>query len=131
MLAYRYWPVAIGLMALGQGWLPPAIKRTPQGSEARRQGIALHYVLVASYYWPLVLTPATWLLAIGSRLLLFNVILNTAANIPAFHAGDTALADKLLQRVATRLGWPAERVRLVGWVRSLIAVEMTLISFSS
>lgn len=35
--------------------------------------------------------------------------------VPAFHVGDTAAADKLLQRVALGLHWPAERVRLVGW----------------
>lgn len=121
LLAYLYWPVAVALMALGQGLLLPAIKRTPPGSEARRQGLALHYVLVASYYLPLALGPS-WLalgVATVSRLLLFDVVLNTAAGVAPFHVGNSALADRLLQRVALGLHWPAERVRLVGWVLSM------------
>lgn len=105
-------------MAWGQGWLLSAIKRTPPGSEARRQGLALHYVLVASYYLPLTLG-LSWLalgVATVSRLLLFDVVLNTAAGVPVFHVGNSALADRLLQRVALGLHWPAERLRLVLWL---------------
>lgn len=122
MWAYLYWPLACALMALGQGWLIEAIRRTPPGDEARRQALSLHYVLVAVYYLPLTLGPT--LLGLGvatvSRLLLFDVVLNTASGAEPFHVGSTALADRLLQWAAARLSWPAPRVRLIGWVASVL-----------
>jgi hypothetical protein len=128
MLTYLFWPIAVGLMALGQGLLLPAIRRTPPGSEARRQALALHYVLVASYYLPLALVPATWLAALGSRLLFFDLVLNVASEKPAFYVGQTAAMDKALQWLATRLNWPAERVRGGLWLLALgLAVAWLLV----
>jgi hypothetical protein len=131
MLAILYWPVAVALMALGQGLLLPAIKRTAPGSEARRQGLALHYVLVLSYYLPLTLLGVSSLLsgvlvATVSRLLLFDVVLNTAAGVAPFHVGNSAAADQLLQRVALGLHWPPDRVRLVGWVACVVGTIVAL-----
>lgn len=111
-----YWPVAVGLMAGGQGLLLPAIRRTPPGSEARRQGLALHYVLVAAYFWPLVLGPDAWLGAVLARLLLFDVVLNVVSGEEPFHVGGTALADRLLQWVAGLMRVRADRVRFGGWL---------------
>lgn len=121
MLPYLYWPLAIVLMGWGQGWLINAVRRTPPGSEARKQALALHYVLVAYYYLALVFAPAAWLVAVGARLLLFDLSLNVASGAAPFHVGDTALADKLLQRLGRGLGWPAERVRFVLWLIMLLA----------
>ena len=59
MLSLLYWPAAVLLMAWAQGKLLPAIRRTPPGPEAKRQSFALHYVLTAVYFLPLVLAPGT------------------------------------------------------------------------
>ena len=128
-LLYLYWPVAVVLMAAGQGLLLPAIRRTPPGSEARRQGLALHYVLVGSYYLALVLAPATWVAAVGARLLLFDLTLNLASGEEPFRVGSTALADRGLQWVAGRLGVRADRVRLGGWVLCLVSAAWALVRY--
>lgn len=129
MLKLFYWPVAVLLMAAGQGLLLPAIRRTVPGPEAKRQSFALHYLLVGAYFLPLVLAPTTWLVAILSRLLLFDPVLNLADVQPAFAVGNTALTDRALRWVAARLSWPAERVRLVVWLVSLLLAIFLAIHF--
>ncbi|MGI4975183.1 MAG: hypothetical protein ACRYGH_40060 [Janthinobacterium lividum] len=127
MLAYLYWPLAVALMAAGQGLLLPAIRRTPPGDEAKRQAFALHYVLIASYLLPIALVPSTWLVAVLSRLLLFDPVLNAASGAKVFAVGQTAATDRALQWLAARVNWPAERVRLVLWLGTLLASGWYLI----
>lgn len=115
MLAYLYWLAAVVLMAAGQGLLIPAIRRTPPGAEAKRQAIALHYVLFASYLLPIALAPHTWLAAALARLLLFDPVLNLAAGDKAFAVGQTALSDRALQGLAQKLGMKPEHLRLLLW----------------
>lgn len=118
-VAAAYWLPAAGLMAYAQGLLMPAIRRTPPGAEARRQAFALHWLLTAVYFLPVVLAPATWLAAGLARLLLFDPLLNLGAGDKLFAVGQTAGSDKLLRRLAERVGWPAERVRAVLWLLSI------------
>jgi hypothetical protein len=126
MLKYLYWPAAVLLMAVGQGLLLPAIRRTQPGPEAKRQAFALHWVLTAVYFLPLVLAPGTWLEAVLSRLLLFDPAINLASGGKAFAVGATALTDRALRKLAARLSWPPERLRLVAWVVSLVFAGMLL-----
>jgi hypothetical protein len=127
-----YWPAAVLLMAWAQGKLLPAIRRTPPGREAQLQALALRYVLGVGYLLPLALAPT--LLGVGvalaSRLLLFDPMLNTSAGEPAFAVGATALTDRALRWLAARLSWPPERLRLWVWVVSLVACLLTLWSYS-
>jgi hypothetical protein len=116
---YLYWPAAAGLMAYGQGVLMPAIRRTPPGPEAKRQAFALHWLLALAYFLPVVLAPASWLTAVLARLLLFDPALNLGAGDKLFAVGQTAASDRAMQWLAQRLGWPAERVRLVLWLLSI------------
>jgi hypothetical protein len=127
MWQYLYWPAAVALMALGQGLLLPAIRRTPPGPEAKRQSFALHYVLTAVYLLPLVLAPGTWLEAVLSRLLLFDPVLNLASGAKAFALGATALTDRALRWLASWLSWQPERLRLVVWVGSLMLAILLFI----
>jgi hypothetical protein len=126
-LADAYWLPAAGLMAYGQGQLMPAIRRTPPGAEAKRQSRALHGLLTAVYFLPLVLAPATWLTALLARLLLFDPLLNLAAGDKPFAVGQTAASDRALQWLATKLSWPPERVRGVAWLLSVAAACYLLI----
>jgi len=118
VLACLYWPAAAALMAWAQGLLMPAIRRTPPGGEARRQAFALHWLLTGAYFLPLVLAPSLLGggVALAARLLLFDPALNLAAGDRPFAVGQTAASDRALQWVALRVGWPAERVRVVAWV---------------
>lgn len=135
MLAYFYWPAAVLLMAWAQGLLMPAIRLTPPGAEAKRQAFALHGLLTAAYFLPLVgvlcLAPhhsiTHGIIAVLARLLLFDPVLNLAAGDKAFAVGRTAASDRALQWLALRVGWPAERVRVVVWVVSLLAACSLLI----
>jgi hypothetical protein len=120
MLATLYWPVAVALMAIGQGLLLPAIRRTPPGPEAKRQAIALHYVLFALYLLPIALVPATWLAAVLSRLLLFDPVLNLAAGYPPFAVGQTAVSDRALQWLAQRLNMESTHLRGLLWLFCLV-----------
>jgi hypothetical protein len=124
MLKYLYWPASVLLMAVGQGLLLPAIRRTPPGPEAKRQSFALHGVLTAAYFLPLLLAPGTCLEAVLSRLLLFDPAINLAS-------GANALTDRDLRWLAAQLSWPPERVRLVVWVLSLLLATLGAIHFSS
>jgi hypothetical protein len=126
-LATAYWPAAAGLIAYGQGVLMPAIRRTPPGPEAKRQAFALHWVLTDAYFLPVVLAPASWLTAGLARLLLFDRTLNLGAGDKLFAVGQKAGSDRALQRLAQRVGWPAERVRAVLWVVCLAAAAWWLI----
>jgi hypothetical protein len=114
-----YWPATVLLLAWAQGKLLPAIRRTPPGREAQLQALALHYVLGAYYLLALVFVPTAWLVALLSRLLLFDPVLNASAGEPVFAVGVTALTDRALRWLAARVGWPAERVRLWVWVGSV------------
>jgi hypothetical protein len=127
MLKYLYWPAAVLLMALGQGLLLPAIRRTPPGPEAKRQSFALHIVLTAAYFLPLVLAPGTWLEAVLSRLLLFDPAINLASGVKVFAVGKTAVTDQALRWLAARLSWPPEQLRLVEWVVGLVTICSLLI----
>jgi len=127
MLAYLYWPAAVLLMAWGQGLLMPAIRRTPPGAEAGRQAFALHWLLTTAYFLPLGLAPHTWPAAVLARVLLFDPVLNLAAGDRPFAVGRTAASDRALQWVALRVGWPADRVRLVVWLLSVVAACYLLI----
>lgn len=95
-----YWPAAVLLMAISQGLLLPAIRRTPPGDEAQRQAFALHWLLTLGYFLPLAFAPATWLVALLSRVVFFEVTLNLFSGQPAFYVGQTALRDRLLRRLA-------------------------------
>jgi hypothetical protein len=128
-LTYAYWPAAVLLLAWAQGKLLPAIRRTPPGREAQLQALALHYVLGVSYLLPLTLTPT--MLGVGvallSRLLLFDPVLNKSAGDAAFAVGQTALTDRAIRWLATKLSWPPERLRVVLWVVCLALAIAALI----
>ena len=135
MLADLYWPAAVLLLAWAQGLLLPAIRRTPPGPEAKRQAFALHVLLTVLYFLPLLLV--LWLaphliitssiIAGLARLLLFDPVLNLAAGDKPFAVGQTAATDRALQWLAARVGWPAERLRAVLWVVSLLLATYYLI----
>jgi hypothetical protein len=127
MLAYLYWLLAVVLMAWAQGWLMPAIRRTPPGPEAKRQAIALHYVLFALYLLPIALVPATWLAAVLSRLLLFDPVLNLAAGYPPFAVGQTAASDRALQWLAQHLNIEPAHLRLLLWLFCVVLAVCWLV----
>ena len=126
-MAYLYWPAAAVLM--------PAIRRTPPGTEAKRQAFALHWLLTVLYFLPLLLVLCLaphhvithGIIAGLARLLLFDPVLNLAAGDPAFAVGRTAASDRALQWLALRVGWPASRVRAVVWVFSVGVACLLLI----
>jgi hypothetical protein len=139
-LADAYWMPAAGLMAYAQGLLMPAIRRTPPGAEAKRQAFALHWLLTAVYFLPLVVvlclaphhvTRAT-IIAVLARMLLFDPLLNLGAGAKLFAVGQTAASDKMLRRLAERLGWPAERMRTLLWgvclVGSITIIQQHLVN---
>ncbi|NVO30287.1 hypothetical protein [Hymenobacter lapidiphilus] len=103
-----FWPAFTALFAWMQGALMPAIRSTPPGPEAKRHDFALHFVGTAAYLLPLVLTlllPSLWphlLAALLSRVLLFDVVLNTAAGDAPFAVGRTARTDKLLRKLSPK-----------------------------
>ena len=132
MLKLLYWPAAVLLMAWAQGKLLPAIRRTPPGREAQLQALALHYVLGVGYLLPLTLAPTLLGVAVAlvSRLLLFDPVLNYAAGDAVFAVGATALTDRALRWLAARLSWPPERLRLWVWVVSLLLTTLGAIHFS-
>lgn len=125
-----YWPAAIVLLAWAQGWLMPAIKRTPPGPEAKQQDVALHGLLTAAYFLALVFQPSAWLVAMLSRLLLFDPVLNLAAGDKVFAVGSTARTDKALRWLAGKMSWPPERLRLAVWVVSLVGAGLLLITYN-
>ena len=136
-LATAYWLPAAGLMAYAQGLLMPAIRRTPPGAEAKRQAFALHILLGIVYALPLLLLTQLGLpgkvvathavLMALARLLLFDPLLNLGAGDKLFAVGQTAASDRALQKLAQRLGWPAERVRAVLWVVCLVGACLLII----
>lgn len=102
-----FWPALCIALAGGQGWLLPAIRRTPPGTtEANQQAMALHWLPSAAYFLPLFLCPASvalwqWgLLAFAVRVALFDPVLNYFAGKPLFYVGFTAQSDKLLRTLA-------------------------------
>jgi hypothetical protein len=122
MLATLYWPVAVALMAIGQGLLLPAVRRTPPGTEAKRQAFGLHGLLLAAYFLPLALAPSLLGVgvAIGCRLLLFDPVLNLAAGYPPFAVGQTAVSDRALQWLAQRLNMESTHLRGLLWLFCLV-----------
>ena len=137
MLAYLYWPAAVLLMAWTQGLLMPAIRRTPPGAEARRQAVALHWLLTALYFLPLVLVLcyvphliiSHGIIAGLSRLLLFDPVLNLAAGDKVFAVGQTAASDRAIRWLAQRLNMQPEHLRALLWGLSVVlAVCLLLIS---
>lgn len=124
MLSLLYWPAAVLLMAWAQGKLLPAIRRTPPGHEAQLQALALHYVLGVGYLLPLTLAPTLLgvAVALASRLLLFDPILNYAAGDAVFAVGATALTDRALRWLAAQLKLKPETLRLLVWIVSLVVV---------
>ncbi|GAB3303783.1 hypothetical protein [Hymenobacter tenuis] len=124
-----FWPVFCALIAYMQGALMPAIRRTPPGAEAKRQAFALHIVGGAVYFLPLVVfvyyRPELWAehltSSVASRILLFDVVLNTAALRPPFEVGKTALTDRLLRRL-----WPAHPELLSAGIRGLVLVGVVV-----
>lgn len=133
-LATAYWPAAAALMAYAQGQLMPAIRRTPPGAEAKRQARALHVLLTVAYFLPLVIVlclaphhiTRAAIIAVLARLLLFDPALNLGAGDKLFTVGQTAASDRALQWLATKLSWPAVRVRAVLWVVCLVAAAWWL-----
>jgi hypothetical protein len=127
-----YWPLAIVLQAWATGWLIPAIRRTPPGAEAKRQDVALHIMLAASYVLPLLLltqldlpgklVAAHALVAGGARLLLFDPVLNLAAGDIVFAVGSTAKTDQTIRWASNKLGMEPEHLRFLLWLMCLIAV---------
>jgi hypothetical protein len=128
MLKLLYWPAAVLLLAWAQGKLLPAIRRTPPGREAQLQALALHYILGAYYALALVFVPATWLVALLARLLLFDPVLNLSAGDAMFAVGQTALTDRGLRWLATQLSWPPELLRAVLWGLSIGAAYYLLLN---
>jgi hypothetical protein len=68
--------------------------------------------------------------ALASRLLLFDPVLNVSAGEPAFAVGATALTDRALRWLALRLGMQLERLRLVVWVGTVLAAGWYLLVVS-
>ena len=123
-----FWPALAVALALLQGPLLPAIRRTPPGAEANAQRRALHGWGLLSYALPLALAPWlplpwwAWLGgAVGGRLL-FDPILNVSSGRPAGYVGQTAATDQLLRRLA-----PAQPERLALLLRAtvLLALQAT------
>ena len=108
-----FWVVNCGLTAFVQGRILPAVRRTPYGTiEQKEQDIALHYVGGFLYFWPLLFTP-NWLaltVALGLRVLLFDVVLNKAAGDAPFNVGKTARTDKMLRKIAVLVNLPASYI---------------------
>lgn len=132
MLAYLYWPAAVVLLAWAQGWLMPAIRRTPPGAEARRQDKALHWLFTAAYFLPLVLSTTSEMLrqalwALASRLLLFDPVLNLAAGDKVFAVGQTAASDRAVRWLAQRLNMQPEHLRVLLWGLCLVLAVCLLI----
>jgi hypothetical protein len=135
VLAYLYWPLAVVLLAWAQGWLMPAIRRTPPGAEARRQDKALHWLLTLLYFLPLVFV--LWyashdsithgIIAAVSRLLLFDPVLNKAAGDKVFAVGQTAASDRGICWLAQRLGMEPEHLRALLWGLSLVLAVCYLV----
>lgn len=121
-----FWPVFVVLIAAAQGILMPAIRRTPPGEEARNQSLALHLLLGAAYFLPLLLAPS-WLglaYALAVRLALFDPPLNYYAGTSLFYVGQTAGFDKLLRKLS-----PAHPERLSAALRLVALAGAALIAF--
>jgi hypothetical protein len=141
MLAYLYWLLAVVLMAWAQGWLMPAIRRTPPGPEAKRQDVALHILLTAVYVLPLFLLlvldlpgklVATHALTMaGARLLFFDPVLNLAAGYPPFAVGQTAASDRALQWLAQHLNMEPAHLRLLLWLFCVVLAVCLLVIVNS
>ena len=103
MRTLLFWPLFCAAFAYLQGILLPAIRRTPPGVESNNQAFALHVVGSVVYLLPLVFTPTIVGVAIclGSRLALFDPVLNRAAGRPWLEVGQTAFTDKLLRRLGS------------------------------
>jgi hypothetical protein len=119
-LPYLYWPLAVMVLARAQGLVLPAIRRTPPGAEAEQQDVALHYLLTIFYFGALVFVPSTWLIALLSRLLLFDPVLNKSAGVAAFAVGQTALTDRAIRWAADKLSMEPEHLRCILWVVCLV-----------
>ena len=134
MTALLYWPAAVLLMAWAQGWLMPAIRRTPPGAEARRQDKALHWLLTLLYLLPLVivlryaphLITSHGIMAGSSRLLLFDPVLNRAAGDKVFAVGQTAASDRAVRWLAHKLNMQPEHLRALLWG---LCVVLALLAF--
>jgi hypothetical protein len=120
MLSLLYWPAAVLLLAWAQGKLLPAIRRTPPGREAQLQALALHYILGAYYLLALVFVPTAWLVALLSRLLLFDPVLNASAGEPVFAVGNTALTDRVIRQAAKWAHMKPEHLRFLLWLACLV-----------
>lgn len=104
------------LFAWGQGKLMPAIKRTPYDSpEAKMQGFVLHWVFVAIWAAPLVLSPLflNWQqvgyavgIALALRYCFFDPALNLGEGTTVFAVGGSAGTDLLLRKFAGLIGIP-------------------------
>jgi hypothetical protein len=139
MLPYLSWPLAVVLLAWAQGWLMPAIRRTPPGAEARRQDKALHWLLTAAYFLPLVVV--LWyaphnsithgIIAGLARLLLFDPVLNRAAGDKVFAVGQTAASDRAIRWLAQKLGMQAEHLRALLWGLCLVLAICLLVIVNS
>ena len=120
MLTYLYWPIAVALTGIAQGCLLPTLRTVPATSgEAQRNNFALHYLLTAAYFLPLLLVPAAWPMALGARLLFFDLCINAFSGKTLFYVGNTSAFDRALQWLAGKTGWSAEHVRLVLWLLAL------------
>ncbi|WP_046245029.1 hypothetical protein [Hymenobacter terrenus] len=103
LLQGTFWLVTTVMMAVSQGKLLPAIKRTAPSAEARHQAFALHYLLVFVWLAPAVFVPDSLLYALTIRLALFDVVLNVTSGPAAFSVGQTALTDKAINWLAGQL----------------------------
>lgn len=118
MTALLIWLAVCACMAAGQGYLLPAVRRTPPGAEATQQAFALHALLLLAYALPVLLAWQTWPAMLIARAAVFDVVLNAAAGRPAFEVGQTAATDKLLRRLAP--GKP-DRLRFILWLAAVLA----------
>ncbi len=108
-----WWVVFTGLMAWGQGWLMPAIKRTDNHTpESDRQKFALHWILGTVWALPAVLLLPFYLhwepvvIALLIRFICFDVVLNYTEGTTVFAVGESANTDKLLRKIAGVISIP-------------------------
>jgi len=99
-----FWVAFTALFALMQGFLIPALRRTPLGKEANLHDFALHKLGFIVWIMPVLFLP-NWLhlvVALVVRVVFFDIALNIGAGDPVFYVGKTAKTDKVLQSIAAK-----------------------------
>lgn len=119
MIAPLFWLALATLHALTQAGAVRALREyvPPDSPEAKQADRGLHVWGTVAYLLPMWLfgpPGAPWVVL--ARLLVFSPVLNLASGKPAWYVGETARTDRALRWLASRLRWPAERLKLALWL---------------